>query len=45
MKRILKMIINLTKKLLNKIIDEESQRVDEFNRCIFDTTLNEGGED
>jgi len=44
MKRILKMIISLPVKILNKIIDEESQRVNEFNRCVFDTALNEGCE-
>ena len=45
MKRILKMMVDLPKKLLNKIIDKESKRVNELNRRIFDADLSEGGAD
>jgi len=44
-KQILKMIIEVPKRLLNKIIDKESVRVNEINRNIFDGSPDKGGED
>jgi hypothetical protein len=45
MKRVLKMMISLSRELLNKIIDKESERVNKFNRYIFDAVQSKGGED
>ncbi len=39
MRQILKMISELPKKIMNKIIDEETKRVNAFNSHIFDTGL------
>jgi hypothetical protein len=45
MKRILKMMTDLPKEALEKIIDQESARVNELNRRILGAGPVEGGED
>jgi len=44
MKKIFKTIILFSKKILDRIIGEEAERVNEFNRHILSAKLNEGGE-